>query len=126
MSDAQFERRLHELFNEAPARPDAELFAAQVRDRLERDWTFRRLLIGVAGAGGGVLAVWRLAGSEIALRFEGAVRAPLEGAWRDAMVLAGAAPALRALPVPVEVFWLAGGLMLLAAGMVVTRVVDEL
>ena len=126
MSDPRFEHDLHRLFAEAPPRPDAELFAAQVRDRLDRGWTLRRLLIGVAGLGSGMLAIWQLAGTQVLARVEEVARTPLRSVWKDGDALSGLAPALKALPMPMEVVWLAGGLMLLAAGMLVTRVVDEL
>lgn len=126
MSDPRFEHDLHRLFAEAPPAADAALFAARVRGRLDRAWTLRRLLIGAAGAGGGVVALWQLGGSQVMVRLEEAAKAPLANIWREAGPLAGLAPALRAFPLPMEVVWLAGGLMLLAAGMLVTRVVDEL
>lgn len=126
MSDPRFEHELHRLFAEAPPRPDADLFAAEVRGRLDRAWTTRRLLIGAAGVGGGVVAVWQLAGAQLLGRLEQAAKTPLSDLWKDNALITGLAPALRTLPMPLEVVWLAGGLMLLAAGMLVTRVVDEL
>ena len=125
MSDPRFEHDLQRLFAQAPRRPDADLFAAQVRARLDRDWTVRRMLIGVAGAGAGVAALWQLAGAQLMRRLEELSTTPIASLWPEGLPLGGAAPALRALPVPMEVVWLCGGLMLLAAGMLVTRVVDE-
>ena len=126
MSDPRFEHDLHRLFADAPSSPDADLFAAGVRAKLDRAWSTRRLLIGAAGAGGGVVALWQLAGSQVVSRLEDVAKAPLSTVWRDGGVFAGLAPALQAVPLPLEVFWLAGGMLLLAAGMLVTRVIDEL
>lgn len=125
MADARFEHELSRLFAEAPPAPDAEFFALRVRERLDRDWMLRRMFVGLAGAAAGAVALWRVAGEQAVLRLEEAVSAPVNDLWRDGAVFAGVAPVLRAVPVPMEVMWLAGGLVLLAAGMLVTRMVDE-
>lgn len=124
-SDREFDRRLQRLFCEAPPRPDAELFSAQLRERLDRAWTLRRFLIGAAGAGGGAVALWQLAGSAMVARFDELSRLPSLLALRQAMGVLADAPALRALPFSGEIVWLMGGLLVLAAGLVATRMVDE-
>lgn len=126
MSDPRFEHDLHRLFADVPPRGDADLFAVRVRRKLDAAWTTRRLLIGAAGLGGGVVAVWQLAGTQVLARVEEVAKTPLSNLWRDVGPIAGLAPALQAIPLPLEVVWLAGGMLLLAAGMLVTRVVDEL
>lgn len=126
MSDPRFEHDLHRMFGEAPPRPDADFFAARVRERLDRAWTLRRVLIGLAGAFSGVIALWQLAGSQAMVQVEQVLKTPVSGLWRENRLVADLAPVLKALPLPPEVVWLTGGLMLLAAGMLVTRVVDEL
>jgi len=62
MSDADFEFRLERMFADAPALADAELFRAQVMDRLDRGWSARRFVIGAMGAAGGVVAAGQLVG----------------------------------------------------------------
>lgn len=125
MSDPRFEHELHRLFSEAPVRPDAELFALRVRERLDMTWTWRRLTVGAAGAGAGALALWQLGGAQVLARLGEAVRSPVDDVWRRAPGLAQVADVLRAAPVPTELVWLLGGLALVAAGFAVTRVVDE-
>lgn len=126
MSDPRFELELQRLFAEAPSRPDAELFALRVADRLERSWTLRRLGVGLAGAAAGAVALWQLGGAQVLGRLDEAVQAPLSDWMRHAPVLADVGPVLRTLPIPGELVWVVGGLMLLALGLVVTRVVDEI
>ena len=123
MSDPGFERELHRLFAETPVRPDAELFALRVRERLDLAWTWRRTAVGLAGAGAGTLALWQLGGAQVLARLDEAVT--LSDVWRRAPLLSQASAVLREVPVPGELLWLVGGLMLLAAGFIVTRVVDE-
>ncbi len=125
MADARFEHELGRLFAEAPPPPDAEFFALRVRERLDRDWTLRRMFVSLAGAAAGAVALWRVAGEQVVLRLEEAVSAPVNALLIDKALIANVAPVLRAVPVPMEVVWLAGGLVLLAAGMLVTRMVDE-
>ncbi len=123
MSD-RFEHDLQRLFAEAPPRPDAELFALRVRERLDMTWTWRSLAVGCAGAGAGALALWQLGGAQVLARLGEAVQAPVGDAWRRAPVLADVAQALQAAPVPPELVWLLGGLTLLAAGFAATRAFD--
>ena len=126
MSDAAFERELHRLFGEAPTRPDAELFALRVRERLDLAWAWRRMAVGFAGAGAGAVALWQLGGAQVLTRLADAVSVPASDLWRRTPILDQASAVLREVPVPGELIWLVGGLMLLAAGLVVTRIVDEI
>jgi hypothetical protein len=68
MPDFAFERELDRMFAEAPAFADADLFAARVDDRLDRGWTFRRLLIGGFGVMGGVIGGGQIIGSGLGAR----------------------------------------------------------
>ena len=43
------------MFAASPAMGDNDLFVLQVAHRLDRGWTFRRLLIGGLGVAGGVI-----------------------------------------------------------------------
>ncbi len=126
MSDPRFEHELQRLFAEAPPRPDAELFALRVRERLDATWAWRRLAVGSAGAGAGAVALWQLGGGQVLARLGEAVQAPGGDLWRRAPGVAEAAQVMRSVPVPTELFWLLGGLVLLVAGFAAARVADEL
>ena len=60
MADPSFEFTLERMFAEAPAAADADLFALQVTERLNRGWTARRLLISVMGIAGGLIGAFQL------------------------------------------------------------------
>jgi hypothetical protein len=70
MAEADFERQLVGLFADAPALPDADLFARQVERRLEAGWGMRRFLIGGLGAVGGLIAAVQMASASLQLRAE--------------------------------------------------------
>lgn len=55
MAERHFEAELESWFAEAPGLPDASVFADRVTGRLERDWTFRRFVIGGLGLLGGLI-----------------------------------------------------------------------
>ena len=126
MADPGFEHRLQRLYADAPPRPDAALFAAQLRERLERGWMWRRMTIGLAGALGGFLVIWQLAGSTVMARVGEVSRLPMLGFWREIVHAVASVPGVGAFPFPMELVWLLAGLLLLAAAFLVTRAVDEL
>ena len=68
MADANFEFRLERLFADAPAAPDADLFAAIVMSRLDRGWTTRRAFIGVMGLVGGLIGAAQIVGAGASAR----------------------------------------------------------
>src|ERR1700742_5187521 len=78
--DRMFEARLERLFGEAPGFADAELFAVRVRDRLDRRWTLRGLLISALGLLGGMVVVYQTAGDGLISRVQS-----LPGASRAVM-----------------------------------------
>ena len=63
MAETSFEFNLERMFAETPARPDADIFAARVLERLDRGWTARRLLIGSMGALGGLVGAYQILGA---------------------------------------------------------------
>src|SRR6185437_15825039 len=69
MAERSFEYELSRLFADAPAMPDADLFALRVDERLRRGWTFRRVLIGGLGVVGGVIGGAQLLGGGVVDRF---------------------------------------------------------
>jgi hypothetical protein len=128
MADHEFETRLHRLFGEAPAFPDAPLFAARVDGRLDRGWTARKLLIGGAGVVGGGFAVAQLLTANFGARLREISNDSLNAAQNGLAHLPGAAELtnLRALPFSGEAVWLVLGLAVLAGALLATRSVEEL
>jgi hypothetical protein len=66
MAERMFEGRLERLFAESPGFADAELFALQIIDRLERAWLTRRLTIASLGTLGGLIGAYQVLASGIA------------------------------------------------------------
>src|ERR1700722_11716806 len=63
VADTSFEFALERMFAETPARPDADMFAARVLEKLDRGWTARRLLIGSMGGLGGLVGAYQILGA---------------------------------------------------------------
>src|ERR1700761_6140713 len=61
--EMSFEYDLERMFAETPARPDADIFAARVLEKLDRGWTARRLLIGSMGVLGGLVGAYQILGA---------------------------------------------------------------
>ena len=68
MAEGTFEQDLMGLFAEPPTLQGQDDFVAAVKARLERNWTFRRWLIGGLGVLGGSLAASQLALASLRLR----------------------------------------------------------
>ncbi|MBW8860387.1 MAG: hypothetical protein JF570_11870 [Caulobacter sp.] len=69
MADLDFETQLTRLYGQAPAFRDAEMFAEQVTQKLDRGWALRRVLIGATGVVAGVAAAVQLVGARFANEF---------------------------------------------------------
>ncbi len=120
MSDHDFERRLERMFAQSPRMPDSDAFAARVESRLERGWGVRRLLVGAAGALGGVIATTQIVNAELVRRVEG-LSLP-EGSLptiRIPQMLT--ASGLDNAAMSSEVVWLTAGMLGLAMAFVATR-----
>jgi len=130
MSDKTFEMALERQFAGAPSFPDADVFAMRVTSRLDRGWTFRRMLIGGLGAVGGLIGAGQLLGSGLISRLETIT------AQSDTLVKSGIAslPAARGLTslmsagsaMDGQVLWMSAALGALAVGLFVTRAIREL
>ena len=130
MADRRFEIELDRQFGEAPVYPDADLFAARVTERLDRGWTFRRLLIGGLGLAGGLIGAGQILGSGVLSRLNAL------GARSDEVLHAGLAqlPAVRGLSnlmaagasMDLQILVMSAGLGLLAIGLFVTRAIGEI
>ena len=87
MSDPSFEARLERLYSQPPQVPDAEGFAQRVQARLDREWSWRRGLIGAAGLVGGVIAATQTVGAQTYAQLAAAIgpaRRSLDTAWAQA------------------------------------------
>src|SRR5579859_6362778 len=93
MSDKTFEMDLERRFAASPILPDTDAFAMRVTARLERGWTFRRMLIGGLGVVGGLIGAGQVLGSGLVSRVETIT------AQSDALMKSGVAalPAARGL-----------------------------
>ncbi|MFZ0269867.1 hypothetical protein [Caulobacter sp.] len=125
MADLDFETQLTRFYGQAPAFRDAELFAQQVTDRLDRGWALRRVLIGATGVVAGVAAAAQLVGARFTDEFSqisqtGAKRLDLgldelTHRYDQLFTLGGS-----------ETLWVGAALVALALAFAVTRLVDEL
>jgi len=124
MAELEFENRLSRLFAAAPAFVDSDRFARRVEARLDRAWTLRRALIGIAGLGGGVVAAGQMLGAGLIHQAAGFSEASLSSVSHGARALGGLR-FLVDLPVGAEVMWTAAGLAVLAIVLVAARAIEE-
>ena len=124
MAEADFERRLERLFGEAPELPDHLTFAERIERRLDRGWTARRWLIGVAGGVGGVIGASQLMMSNLFQRVEDAgqsARALGQGLSR----VTPSTEMVSALSGGYGL-WIAVGLAVVTLGFAIARVIEEI
>lgn len=120
-----FERRLERLFADAPELPDAAAFAGRVEGRLDRGWTMRRMLIGVAGVVGGAIGAGQLLTSNVFQQVESAS----QGSARAMSGLSRVAPQVEWWSLVTSggtMVWVASGLAIVAMGFVLSRVIEEI
>ena len=120
-----FETQLDRLFSQPPAFPDGEAFVTRVTTRLDRDWTMRRMMIGVGGLAAGMVVAWQFLagrfGAELASVSDdarGAVDSGLGRMLAEVNHATGAAAGS-------ETLWLVAGLAAAAVGFAVTRVMES-
>ncbi len=124
MADLDFETQLTRLYGQAPVFRDADLFAQQVTDKLDRGWALRRVLIGATGVVAGVAAAAQLISARFSSEFsqmshEGAQQLglgldKLTHRYDQLFTLGGS-----------ETLWLGAALVGLALAFAVTRLMDE-
>ena len=121
-----FEYDLERMFAETPSRPDADIFAARVLERLDRGWTTRRLLIGSMGALGGLVGAYQVlgAGALTELRAAAARSNDYFAQHVTHEVVGAIAPANFVLDG--QAIWMAAALALVAAGFGLARLVREI
>jgi hypothetical protein len=130
MVDRTFEMELDRQFAAAPMLPDPDVFAARLVERLDRGWTFRRLLIGGLGLAGGLIGAGQVLGSGLLARMDHLT------ARLDALVKMADAqlPAARGVTdllsggstVDGQVLWMSAALACLAVGLFITRTIREI
>jgi len=131
MADRTFEMELDRMFGEAPAFPDTDLFAARVEARLDRGWTFRRLLIGGLGIAGGLIGGAQILGSgllsrigELSARSNHMVSSGLGDLTAEHILPPGLA--VPNLFLGGGVLWMSAALAILAIGFIATRAIKEI
>lgn len=125
MAEYDFERGLERMFAEAPRFADAEAFAQGVEQRLDRGWTTRRLLIGVAGGVGGVIGASQMLAANLGQRVQEASEGAGQVLQAGKLQLSAGLNLLSLVQSDMTVVWMAGGLAIVALGFVVSRVIDE-
>ena len=99
--------------------------------RLDRGWGFRRLVIGILGLVGGMVAAGQGLGGNLIGRVLSASHASVNAAQQtassapDVLALVGQSWGLRIPSVGNEVIWLAMGLLAVAAALLATRALEE-
>ncbi|HWA61807.1 MAG TPA: hypothetical protein VG939_10550 [Caulobacteraceae bacterium] len=125
MAERDFEMALDRLFAEAPAFGDADLFALRVEDRLDRGWTFRRLLIGGLGMAGGLIGGGQILSTNLFGQLNAFTQHSSEVLNRG---LATVLPEgfRGGVGISAEVIWMSAALAAVAVGLAVTRLIREI
>ncbi|MGQ3016747.1 MAG: hypothetical protein ACT6SK_02465 [Phenylobacterium sp.] len=126
MAEMEVERTIERLFARAPESADADLFAERVQRRLDRGWAARRVLIGAAGLVGGVIGASQLIMSNLFSRAEAASSESARVLTSGVRQLAPQAEWLLNGPAGIEAIWLVAGLAVVAMGLVLTRIIEEI
>ena len=124
MAEADFERRLERLFGEAPDLADSQAFAERIERRLDRGWTARRWLIGVAGGVGGVIGASQLMMFNLFQRVEDAGQSA-QALGQGLSRVTPSTEMVSALSGGYGV-WIAVGLAVVTMGFAVARVIEEI
>ena len=124
MADPEFENRLGKWFAEVPAFADADVFARRIEARLDRSWAVRRVLIGAAGLGGGLVAGGQMLGANVFQRVAAVSDASMQAVSQGARTV-GQLRMLSMLPVGGEVIWMGAGLAVLAVVLMATRSLED-
>jgi hypothetical protein len=126
VAEPDFEFRLERMFADTPAAPDAELFAIRVLERLDRGWTARRFVIGAMGALGGLIGGYQILGSGAAGQLTAFVGRSNDYLARHVAASLTESLAPGGIYVDVQAIWLAGALIIVAAGFGLARLVREI
>lgn len=134
----RFEARLEQMFAQPPAFADEAAFAERVQGRLGKGQKLRNVLIGVAGAVGGCVAVAQALNSNLAGTLQNAEAAaeveraslvePLREAARDSVFTTLWSDAVSWLPagaLGTEVMWTVAGLAIAGLALLTARRMGE-
>ena len=129
MSDPVFDQQVARLFADAPTFPDQAAFTAAVRSRLERGWIVRRLVIGLAGGIGGLIAAAQVVGADLVQRVAAASQSAdahahdliAELVARGQSILHAHAP-----PAGGEALWMVAGLATVGVALLAARLMEAL
>ncbi len=122
MVEAEFERRLSRLFDQAPELPGGAAFVRGVERRLRRRALVRRWLVGSAGLVGGLIGASQLMLSNVGDQVALAGRAA--DVLSDGLSRTAGADMASALSGGFGV-WVALGLAVLTLGFALSRVIEE-
>jgi hypothetical protein len=138
MPDRALEADLESWFAGSPPLPDAALFASRVTGRLERDWTFRRFLIGGLGLIGGLIGGAQVLDSGLLGRLPSVEARPGEVGHELAARIQDSSLAQSPFVHDTlarladlgggnaEMLWMSAAMAVFAAGLLVTRAIREL
>ena len=126
VADTSFEFALERMFAETPARPDADIFAARVLERLDRGWTARRVLIGGMGAMGGLVGAYQVLGASALQQLQVAATRSNDFFTQHLSHDLTSVVAPGGLPMGGQALWMAAALALVAAGLGLARLVREI
>jgi hypothetical protein len=124
VADLDFEAQLARLYGQAPVFRDAELFAKQVTERLDRGWALRRVVIGATGVVAGLAAAVQLVGSRFTDEFSAVSRNSAQKLDLGLDELTHRYDQLTTMGGS-ETLWIAAALAGLALAFAVTRLMDE-
>jgi hypothetical protein len=120
--DTSFEFNLERMFAETPPRPDSDLFAARVLEKLDRGWTTRRLLIGSMGVLGGLVGAYQILGAGALQQIEAVAARSNDFITREG----SSALAPTGLVLDGQAVLMAAAVMLVAAGLGLARLMREI
>ena len=122
--EPEFEALLSRWYGQTPEMPEPDAFALRVEGRLDRSWALRRVLIGAAGAGGGVIAVGQMLGVHLFERVQGVSQASMAAISQGSRTISQLQH-LTDLPISGEVLWMGAALAVLALVLMATRALEE-
>jgi hypothetical protein len=126
MPETSFDYELERLYADPPLFPDAELFALRVRERLERGWTARQLLIGAMGVLGGLIGSVQLLNSEALAQITAAAARSNAFVGQEIAPKLSQALAPAGVSVDSQVIWMAAALAVVAIGFGLARLFREI
>jgi len=134
MVDRDFELELERRFADAPAAYDPVGFAARVTARLDRNWTFRQMLIGGLGIAGGLIGAGQFLGGGLISQLAGGLSrtnaaivhiVEARGALESLLMEAGDALTSGAT-LDSRIIMMSAALAVVAGALFVTRVIQEI